>query len=149
MGQVYYERTKGNPKHGLGSPHLHIWGALLQEIIEDERAEATDVDLIRKAQEDHYKTYEMTAYTVKFCTAKPTWDTGVHKITWNVHEATRYVSDVLEKVLLGEEGAELKLSAQPKGPRERRLDAVMRKLQNCQNKGEGKGLGREEDEDDW
>ena len=57
---------------------------------------------------------------------------------------------MLEKVLLNEENAEIKLSAQPKGPRERRLDTIVRRVPG--RKGEGKGQGEEEAEregSDW
>ena len=36
-GATYNQEVQGNPGHGRGSPHIHIWGEMIDAIIEDEK----------------------------------------------------------------------------------------------------------------
>ncbi len=62
---------------------------------------------------------------VKLARCSKTYDENPYRILCNAYPATQQVADVLI-LLMKEYGAEQKLNAVPKGPRERRLEDCLR-----------------------
>jgi hypothetical protein len=134
-GKQYFEQTKGKANHQLLSPHLHIWKAWLQtaqahtQIAETEKKIISDFITTGAGS-----TLEGTAEFVKLATCKKTFDPDYFRIQYNINSASEEVADIVTRLMV-KDGGVVKHNAQPKGPRERRLEALLKKSTHNENEG--------------
>ena len=125
VGRTYYQRTKGVRNHGLGAPHLHIWDAWMCVLLARPDLEKDEKKEMNDFQKKHCRTMEMTQVFVKLARSSKTFDDEMYRIQMNAFPASQNAVDCLIKYMQ-KDGAELKMNAAPKGPRERRLEQFLR-----------------------
>jgi len=93
---------------------------LTRNISEDQRK------ILKDAQKDNFHEPESTMAYIKLATCKRTYNPEVSKISWNSHPKLPKIHEIL-MYFIKEDGGEEKVNAQPKGPRERRIENFLRK----------------------
>jgi hypothetical protein len=127
MGQIYYEQTKNNKKHKLGSPHLHIWNQWIIAAQEHMSADDQDSYDIESFMTEYGAEQSDVGKIVKLARCTKTYDEGIFRIQFNSNDLSKEVTRTLIK-LMKEDGAEEKHTVAPKGPRERRIEEFLRGL---------------------
>ena len=69
---------------------------------------------------------QQTATVIKLATCRKTFDAEYYRIQFNAGPETSTVTDILLRYMV-KDGGDVKHNAQPKGPRERRLESLLKK----------------------
>jgi len=129
VGRQYNEKTRRNPKHQLGPPHLHIFAAWMSELLLREDLLTEERKVAETAMTLFDSDANAMAAVVKVARVGALFhkdgEDAFYRIQWNLHPTTTDLTRVLRDTMVKDGGTE-KLTSAPRGPRERRIEKHLR-----------------------
>ena len=122
-GKNYNLMTQNNKKHDKGKPHCHVFGALCRETMKDCQV-GTPVKAVMENFVNGITSPQMLEPLVQQCQVRKMYDESKVKISWNVTEKTKEVSEIMIAALKNA-GATQHYGAAPKNPNERKMARVL------------------------
>ena len=124
MGRRYFDAKASHMQVLEGAPHIHVWAAMIQQIIDSKAAQGPDAE----APHAHAKTMaspQQLEDQVHVCMATSTHQEGKTKILISVSASLFGVLGAMLRTLQTQGGV-LKHGAPPRSPLERQVAAALR-----------------------
>jgi len=127
MGKKCNDLVQKKTKN-LTSPHVYVFNEWLKYMTKREDLESNDMQRIAEYLELQGKDLDVLAEHVKLARCSKTYDETKYRVQWAAFpgSATEVISDLIRECLILD-GGDPKYNIAPKGPRERRLEGLMRK----------------------
>ena len=121
---VYTSKTKGNPKHGLGSPHKYNAQAMMTAAYDNPRADETAKKALL-AFSTKFNSVDLLGEAIPVCRTAIPYDKAQLKIRYAIAPGADSADvDAALRRLWKENGCEIKVGEAPAGPQVRTVKAL-------------------------